>query len=457
MAGLGRKLFVSLVGSTLAICIVPLTAVAASIDIRSGSFTDGAAYLIQKPSDWNGALVLYSHGYVVPGSPNPAPDVGDPLTGAWLLGHGYALAGSSYASTGWALEEAIPDQIATLDTFTGLFGAPTRTIAWGHSLGGMITAGLLQTHPDRFDAALPMCGVVGGAVGVWNQALDAEFAIQQLLASGTNLKVVNLGFPNFANLGLAESAVGAAQTTPAGHARIALAAALGDLPGWFSPASVEPAATDYGAQEYNQYLWITQVNAFFLFFLRGEMEARAGGNPSWNTGVDYSKQLAMSADIAEVQALYAQAGLSLDADLATLAAAPRISADSGAVGYLTDNIVYNGELGGKPVLTLHTTGDGLVVPENEQAYRSSAQRAKSAPHLREAFVHRAGHCEFTPAETIAAFQALVSRLDTGRWAGVTDPAALNAAATALGTTYNLAPASYIDYASPKFLRPFDLG
>ena len=51
----------------------------------------------------------------------------------------------------------------------------------------------------------------------------------------------------------------------------------------------------------------------------------------------------------------------------------------------------------------------------------------------------------------------MSRLDTGRWAGVTDPTALNAAATGLGTTYNLAPASYIDYASPKFLRPFDLG
>src|SRR5713101_8662829 len=46
----------------------------------------GANYTIQVPSNWNGTLVLYSHGYVSSTSPlNPAPDAGDPLTGAALL------------------------------------------------------------------------------------------------------------------------------------------------------------------------------------------------------------------------------------------------------------------------------------------------------------------------------------------------------------------------------------
>jgi hypothetical protein len=31
------------------------------------------------------ALFLYSHGYVAPGSPNPAEDVGDPLIGGFML------------------------------------------------------------------------------------------------------------------------------------------------------------------------------------------------------------------------------------------------------------------------------------------------------------------------------------------------------------------------------------
>jgi pimeloyl-ACP methyl ester carboxylesterase len=425
-----------------------------TVTTLTGKLADGATYRIDVPADWNGTLLLYSHGYVAPGSANPARDVGDPLTGQWLLGHGYALAGSSYATTGWAIEQAIPDQIATLDTFANLVARPARTIAWGHSLGGMVTAGLLQTHPDRFSAALPMCGVLAGGIGTWNQALDSAFAIQQLLGAGSSLQVVHIVNPG-ANLALAETLLFGAQATPEGRARIALAAALGDVPGWFDAASPEPAATDYASQETNQFNWETQVDGPFVFALRAELELRAGGNPSWNTGVNYEKQLENSIDFAEVKALYAQAGLSLDADLAKLDSAPRISADANAVQYLTDNIVFNGDLGGRPVLTMHTTGDGLVVDQDEQAYRSVVQDAKDQQLLRQTFVHRAGHCTFTPAETISAFQALVLRLDTGKWR--TDPDTLDAAAAALGGPYNTASPGFLDFDPTPFLRPYDLG
>src|SRR5262245_41685484 len=56
----------------------------------------GAAYKIEVPAHWNGTLALYSHYYLPPGAPNPAVDARDPVTGAWLLAHGYALAGSAY-------------------------------------------------------------------------------------------------------------------------------------------------------------------------------------------------------------------------------------------------------------------------------------------------------------------------------------------------------------------------
>jgi len=69
-------------------------------------------------------------------------------------------------------------------------------------------------------------------------------------------------------------------------------------------------------------------------------------------------------------------------------------------------------------------------------------------------VHRAGHCTFTPAETVAALQALISRLDSGHWAGVTDPSVLNANATSLGAL-NVAPASFIPFEPAQFLRPFN--
>src|ERR1035437_900754 len=199
--------------------------VAASHKTVTGTLPDGATYLIQVPANWNGTLFLYSHGYVVPGSANPATDVGDPLTGAAMLAQGFALAGSSYASTGWAIQQALPDQISTLNIFDSQVGHPKRTIAWGHSLGGIITAGLIQRYPNRFAGALPMCGVLSGGVATWNTALDSEFAFQQLI--DPSVQVVNITIPPkdpIANLTAAETAAAAAQATPQGQARLALAA-----------------------------------------------------------------------------------------------------------------------------------------------------------------------------------------------------------------------------------------
>jgi pimeloyl-ACP methyl ester carboxylesterase len=435
----------------------------AGVKTYKGKFPDGATYLIQVPSNWNGTLVLYSHGYVVPGSSNPAEDVGDPITGAYLLTKGYALGGSSYATTGWAIQQALPDQIKVLDTFKSLVGPPTRTIAWGHSLGGMVTAGLVQRYPTHFDAALPMCGVVGGGAGTWNQALDSAFAFDVLLGSGSGLQVVNISNPN-KNIGIAWGLLAAAQKTAAGQARIALAAALDDTPGWFDPLSPEPSSTDYATQEANQYLWLLKIDFPFAFDFRAELEGRAKGNPSWNNGIDYSKQLKDSVDFAEVQALYKSAGLSLDNDLKALQDAPRIKAKQPALSYLKRNIIFNGQIP-IPVLTLHTKGDGLVVVEDESAYKDVVDREHDGALLRQVFVHRAGHCEFSPAETVVAFDALVTRLDTGKWPAL-GSATLNKAAKGLGSSFNVlsvngqkvhvAPA-YFKFQPAGFLRPFDSG
>ena len=413
---------------------------------------DGANYIISVPSNWNGTLVLYSHGYVFPGKPLVARDAGDPLTRAALLQQGYALAGSSYSQNGWALQQAFNDQIALLDFFDATCGQPTRTIAWGHSLGGIITAGLVQLNPGRFAGAMPMCGVLAGGVGTWNQALDSAFAFNVLLA-GNALPIVHITDPQGA-FNQAESILEKGQQTAQGKARIALSAALADVPGWFTTGSPEPASKDFTAQEQNQYFWEGQVDFAFAFFARAELEARAGGNPSWNTGVNYRKQLELSSDSSEVVALYKQAGLDLNKDLNTLNTAQRIAADPGAVEYLNRYISFNGELN-IPVLTMHTTGDGLVVNQDEQAYASVVRSEGDAKLLRETFVHRAGHCAFTPAETLAAFQTLIHRLDTGKWENSTNPDLLNQEAAALGSTFNPAPPAFFNFEPTRFLRPFD--
>ena len=460
LVGVGVIAALGLTASPIAAsAAVPATltcAATATLTTCTGTTTETSGptsqFKIDVPSNWNGTLALYSHGYSF--GPSLATDVGDPATGQWLLANGYALAGSSYASSGWALEQAFQDQIAVLDVFAGKFGKPKRTIAWGHSLGGMITAGLVQRFPNRFTAALPMCGVVAGGVGTWNQALDSEFALETLQAPGA-FQLVNFMTPGNAavQFSKASGALVGAQATPAGRARIALSAALADLPGWFDPASAEPAANDYAAQEANQYAWDQNPDFLFGFFGRFELEARAGGNVSWNTGVDYREQLARSTDRAEVAALYQAAGLDLKKELDTLNDAPRIGANPKAVSYLEKFITYNGDID-MPVLTMHTTGDGLVEVTDEQAYASVVASAGDSSLLRQVFVHRAGHCTFTPAETVAAFQTLVERIDKGRWQG-TDPTDLNADATAQGGL-NVEPASFMHFHPGQFLRRFDV-
>ena len=85
-----------------------------------------------------------------------------------------------------------------------------------------------------------MCGVLAGSVATWNQALDGAYAFKTLLATGSNLQLVHISQPA-ANLQLAGQLAASAGSTPAGQARLALAAAVGDLPGWFDPAAPEPA------------------------------------------------------------------------------------------------------------------------------------------------------------------------------------------------------------------------
>jgi dienelactone hydrolase len=429
-------------------CITP-----GATDTKQGSL-NGANYTIAVPSNWNGTLVLYSHGYVFASQPllNPAPDAPDGVTAAALLQQGYALTGSSYSQNGWALQQAFHDQISLLHYFNQTCGQPARTVAWGQSLGGIITAGLVQLNPNLFAGAMPMCGVLAGTVGTWNEALDSAYAFDVLLA-GDKLPIVNITDPTTAYQ-QAIAILKTAQSTPQGRARIALAAALNNLPGWFDPASPEPASTDYATQELNQYLWQSQVDFAFAFFARPELEARAGGNFSWNVGVNYHTQLAKSVDKTEVGNLYKQAGLNLSTDLNALNAAPRIQAKQSAVNYADKYIVFNGNIS-IPVLTIHTTGDGLVVNQQEQAYRSVVSSKGNASLLRQLFIHRANHCTFTPAEMVTAFGALVNRINTGNWDHTLSTSVLNSEAASLGATLNPVPPAFIDYQPAAFLRPSD--
>jgi pimeloyl-ACP methyl ester carboxylesterase len=459
-----RLAFTTFVGSVLLVALLglhqrpgPGLAQAPEPSVLTGSI-EGVAYKIEVPANWNGTLLLFSHGTVRPGMPNPARDTSDAAAGSWLLNRGFALAGSATSRTGYALAEAFHDNLSLLDYFKTAVGIPKRTIAWGISQGGMISAGMAQKFPQRLDGALPICGFLAGAIAQENVHLDSAYVILTLLAPNSDLPIVNI-LDGDAALAQAQQIIADAQATPEGRARLALAAAVGNVPGWYDPTSPPPAADDYPAQEVAQFSWFKQTDLEYYLFYRAELEQRAGGNFSWNSGVDYRMQLERSIDRPEVYALYRAAGLSLENDLQLLASAPRIDADPGALQYLVDNVVFDGQLS-IPVLTLHTMGDGRRVVGEEQAYAATVQAAGRSALLRQAYVNRGGHCTFTDAEELSAMLTLVHRLDMGQWAGE-DALALNAQAAALGSDLNAltptlptAPA-FVNAQPAPFLRPFD--
>ncbi|WP_248959044.1 alpha/beta hydrolase family protein [Sphaerisporangium perillae] len=438
---------------TLCLCaLTSLPAQAATDTHLEGRLPSGAAYVMDVPAAWNGTVLLYSHGYAPAGQPNPARNTPSPATLDSLLDQGYGLIGSSYATNGWAVTEAVPDQLATLDLFTDKFGKAKRTIAWGTSYGGLVTTRLAERHADRFDGSLSMCGLVQGGVANWNNTLDSAFALKTLLAPDANIPLT--GFAGRAQAQSAATtltaAATAAQLTAGGRARVALAAALYNIPGYNSTTQTEPGPTDWDAQQANQYTAVTGLLQLSAFGWRQEAESRAGGNMSWNTGVDYTAMLHRSPLFKEVTELYKKAGLSLRTDLAALDRAPRISADPAAVRWMRNTSVFKGRLA-DPQLDIHTTGDPLVPVQAESAHRRAAVAAGSGALLSQAYVDGPGHCTFTSGEIIGALDTLEHRLDTGSWD--TSPATLNSRAQQADPT---SKPRYVAYRPASYPRPYDL-
>ena len=65
-----------------------------------------------------------------------------------------------------------------------------------------------------------------------------------------------------------------------------------------------------------------------------------------------------------------------------------------------------------------------------QGYGDLVKAAGKDDLYRLAVVNSPAHCNYTPAETIAAVQTMMRRLDTGQW-GSTEPEEMNAVAATL--------------------------
>ena len=420
----------------------PGTAASAAPTVATGTLDNGAAWRAEVPADWNGKVVLFAHGFR-PGPANPAWDAGFDPTAQELIRRGYAVASSSYAATGWALETAVQDQLDTLAAFEQRFGEADRVIAMGRSMGGLVTSLMAEVPGAGIDGAVSTCGLVGGGVALNNYQLDAAHAAAELLLPGQDVQLTGFTAPgqSDATITALREALEEARGSAEGRARIALVAALLHTPTELDGVDAEDPEVLAAAQAELVLQTLPTV-----IERRHTIVEAAGGDSGWTAGVDYARLLRSSDQRHQVRHLYRLAGLDLATDLGTLSRSADIAPDEDGLEWMLQTSTPTGELQ-VPVLATHTLVDLLAPVEYQEEYAETVRRAGEQSLFRQAFVDREGHCTFTVAENVAAVEAMDERLETGRWGSLARTASLQRSAESL----DLDGAAFVDHRPDEFV------
>jgi pimeloyl-ACP methyl ester carboxylesterase len=419
---------------------------------------NGVDFRAETPAQWNGTLILFSHGYIPADAQFPpgVPLANRTETEQWLLDHGYALAGSDFKGrTGLVVQDAVADNLALLDWFDTTVGRPRRTIASGFSMGGGIATRLAERYPRRVDGVLAVSGQQD-AEATMNRELDAVFAVRTLLTDDQTLPLVKVADPAH-SVQVLQQAVQQALTTPEGRAKLALIGAIAGLPAWASAHTPKPADLVEGIRQQEWWLEAAYITSLGPTG-RQDIERRAGGNPSYNVGVDYGRQLVRSGQQDLVTRAYQGSDANLSADLQQLARAPRIKADPQAVAWMYRYGVSTGSTP-TPVVTLHGVAEGIISSDA----RWYGEQTRHPERLRQLYVDRGDHGPFSTADEVLALETLLQRVETGRWPD-TRPSTLNSRAATFTpqqqTVFDIytfadkvMPPAFTSEQPPRALRP----
>jgi len=337
-----------------------------------------AGYRIEVPEAWNGKLVLWAHGYRGTGL---ELTVTNPSIRAHLIGQGYAWAASSYGANGYAAGQGAVDTHRLIGLFEGLVGDPTKVYLLGQSMGGHVTGVAIEEWPEAFDGALPMCGVMG------DSDLFDYFQDSYLLA---------------------ETLVGRtpAVPTPADYRAVTLPETKALLGPDF-PLTLSASGEQF--KEAIENLTGGERPIFDEAFHRP-----GGGDFIFNNG-----SATTGAGRTNVGTVY-----QLDDDLALTAEEQALN-DS--IVRIPPNLAARYPAGplerqgspridgtiSMPVLSLHTLGDPFVPFSMEQIYARRVAAQGASDLLVSRAIRDVGHCGFTQAEQIAAFDDLVRWVEDG--------------------------------------------
>ena len=360
----------------------------------SGVDDNGAYYLIAVPTNnYNNRLVLWNHGYDL-APPRPLTHAEDLGYSALLLSQGYAVAASSYRPDpiglgGWAVADGAEDTENLRRRFIEMFGFPELTFVVGASEGGIVTATMIELFGTdkrgnlNYNGAMPMCGPLAGGRRNWYGGLDLRVVYQYYCR--------NLPRPDETQYPLYLGLDPDNTITP-----IELALRVNDCTGILLPPDLR---TPKQRENLSNILNVTKIPEGFLltdmsfatFALQELVQVRTDGrSPVTNLEVAYSG----STDDDALNAGVFRSGSSRKARRWLSAA------------YDPTGDVF------MSTLTMHTIGDGLVIVENENAYRETLEAAGNLNNLFQTYTNAGGHCEFSFSEFMASFRGLVSWVET---------------------------------------------
>lgn len=189
---------------TLTLLGVSIIATSQEARIDTGRI-NGAMYRIIIPDNWNRNLVMYAHGYEMPGMPGGPQafhNERNDLTAKPFLDRGFAVARSAYRKKGWALVEGVDDTESLRAYFFTKYGKPDTCYITGHSMGGGITLATVENFGQHYQGAMPMCPLANHPYLQTKMALDinAVFAalfpgVMPSLADVTSGKAPAVSFP----------------------------------------------------------------------------------------------------------------------------------------------------------------------------------------------------------------------------------------------------------------------
>ncbi|MQA95742.1 MAG: hypothetical protein GEV11_14220 [Streptosporangiales bacterium] len=351
-----------------------------------------AAFDIEIPPAWNGELVMWAHGFR---GATRVLTVDPPGFGLRqrLLDQGYAWAASSYYANDYDVRAGVRSTQDLAEHFADLVDEPRKTHITGVSMGGHVTVRSIEQYPKFYDAAMPMCGVLGDHE-LFDFFLDYNLIAQDLAdlpAHPTPPDYQAVIVPQIQQrLGLIGLTPGGPDTT-------------NDLGKQFREIVTERSGGDRPGDDAAFANWKD-----FLFTLAGPDEggtlAQEPGRVATNLKTVYTpdEPVDVNASVQRVR-------------------------PSDPVARRTHRLTEVPSVSGTPtvpVLSLHDLGDLFVPFSMEQAYQEDVARHGRAKLLVQRAIRAAGHCEFSPAEVGTAWDDLVRWERTGARPagdGVSDP------------------------------------